>query len=1082
MNEEGMMSHILYRHEQFVRAHLKEYLKESDEEKQRKYQIAAASQGCLPLIMEFVETNSSLVNSELLAVAIYNQQIGVVEFLLKRMNELKQMPLGLSFTSLFNIKHYPFTTTLQEEKIPSFWRQQENGKSGTLIEERDSSNSSILNIPRTSNDENKINQEDMPNIENKQKESLTNSKDIEQNSLLLVGGMVINTSSTSQEIYTSIPIPFQKKYVDITSSHRSKFAIIIYIGSLEIKWVNNVLFTPTELHSLPTQTNIPQRFIFTRNHIQIQTIIIPYPPDAITITISINLEPYSFVILSDNSIPPSIESHYLPFIDFDYPPLLAPFLPPPLPTHLSVLVYSLSLNPNEELVKCVINSMSLECLFQQTTYAKHHALRMAAFFHEPITFSALLPYAEELDCSIFRSLVCTPFSKSHRRILLTLPIKEFPREIIGGIDDIVGFNNALEMYPFANHIIDYIKIIKTALTTKSFYVLEVLRSKDIVGIDENFSKEILDSLLLSDSPAEEYVIKMISTPLSYYSAHITMYTNPKMLKFILENGGRVEQLNGWNIESDEVAVRFNASIVDGRVNGSRPLHDAVKQQNATFIDWLLQHGCNATLLDSQGKRAIDYTSEGTVYYKLLVNKCKQIKLEKPQTLFVEGKKEQMTVTNKNVIIVSKTGKNTTNINVVGIKQFELNHSFDVAYSIPYDERVILRKTNRMYIINTDTTEEKEIECNNTLLWNHPMAIQNDSIYVVLPSLKKKMYQTLWCSSLETPSKIKPVCSNEYPIDYILSQKDCIVCINILEQGIKEKPCWITQHFKNQLNIIVIYSKKIHNVLIQVCDEAQEWNQTTVQQVSLNNFIIFCFVNEPSAKQPHFAIDLVSKRLFALPFEFQSLPPSTIIHNNKAFSLFPSQLLIQNIEPILFHPMQRFISKLITFHPDITLTNGIDQLMCHSFILQIRIPSLLNHIEKNIIHINLSADELLTLKLFLYTGDPCYPIQDFVVVDRLSLFHSAISKINSQFHSSIQPTLGFNSFIHDFSQLSHNDLEVCFIPNTIVYINSIWFSFVFPQIDPKNYITNPFVIKIINHIYDLNDPIWLEYLCVYFNIN
>ncbi|EDR23795.1 hypothetical protein EDI_310460 [Entamoeba dispar SAW760] len=1078
MNEESMISHILYRHEQFIRTHLKEYLKESDEEKQRKYQIAAASQGCLPLIMEFVETNSSLVNSELLGVAIYNQQINVVEFLLNKMNELKQVPLGLSFTSLFNIKHYPFSTILQEEKIPSLWIHQENNKNSISIEEKHSSNSINSNTSKIINDKNKINQEDITNFENKQKELLTNSKGIEQNNLLFIGGTIINTSSTSQEIYTSIPIPVQTKYIDITSSYRSKFTINIYIGSLEIKWVNNVLFTPTELHSLPIQSNIPQRFIFTRNHIQIQRIIIPYPPDTITITLSINLEPYSFIILSDNSIPPCIESNYLPFIDFDYPPLLAPFLPPPLPTHLSILVYSLALTPNEELVKCVINSMNSECLFQQTTYAKHHALRMAAFFHEPITFFALLPYAEELECSIFRSLVCTPFSKSHRKILLTLPIKEFPREIIGGIDDIVGFNNALEMYPFANHIIDYIKIIKTALTTKSFYVLEILRSKDIVGIDENFSKEILDSLLLSDSPAEEYIIKMIPTPLTYYSAYITKYTNPKMLKFILENGGRVEQLNGWNIESDKVAINFNTSIINRKINGNYPLHDAVKQKNTIFINWLLQHGCNATLLDEQGKRAIDYTSEGTVYYKLLINKCKQIKLDKPQTIFIEGKKEQMTITNKNVIIVSKTGKNTTNINVVGIKQFELKHSFNDVYSIPYNECIILRNNNHIYIINIDTKEEKEIEYNNSLLWNHPIAIQNDSIYVVLPSLKNKKYQTLWYSSLKTPSKIKPLCFNEYSIDYILSQKNCIFCINILEQGIKEKPCWITQHFKNQLNIIVIYLNKIHNILIQVCDEAQEWNQTTIQQISLNNFIIFCFVNEPSIKQPHFAIDLISKRLFALPLEFQSLPSSTIIHNNKAFSLFPSQLLIQNIEPILFHPIQRFISKLITFHPDITLTNGIDKLKCHSFILQIRIPSLFNHIKNNIIYINSTTDELLTLKLFLYTGDPCYPIQDLIVVDRLSLFYSIISKINFQFHSSIQIVLGFNSFIHDFSQISYNDLEVYITPNTNIHINSIWFSFVFPQINPKNYITDPFIIKIINHIYDLNDPIWLEYLCVY----
>ena len=75
MNEDIFIQNILDRNEQFLRTHVNHYIYERDEEKRRKYQIAAASQGCFPLIQMMMNSNSLNLNSELLAVAIFNQQI-----------------------------------------------------------------------------------------------------------------------------------------------------------------------------------------------------------------------------------------------------------------------------------------------------------------------------------------------------------------------------------------------------------------------------------------------------------------------------------------------------------------------------------------------------------------------------------------------------------------------------------------------------------------------------------------------------------------------------------------------------------------------------------------------------------------------------------------------------------------------------------------------------------------------------------------------------------------------------------------------------------------------------------------------
>ncbi|KAL7717180.1 Uncharacterized protein QTN25_005451 [Entamoeba marina] len=1036
-NQKTLINRILYREKSFVKHNLKIYHNEKDPTTLRLYQLAAASQGYLAVIHPFLFTNKAHLNSEILAVALYNQQLNVVSAILRTLNK---PPVGLQFTSLFSIDHIPFQIKQQSEV-------------SSVVDGAIYNDSSHYSSEESSHNQDKSLNSEQLNT------SIYQQEDEQIYSLIIVLFVHIIFFNHYQIIHF---------FVDITSPRISHHIITLRCGSNKITHINDTLQTPYNSYNVPLHPIIPLRLIITPTETIINDIHIEHPNDATDFDFIITLHPYGVLSLSTESTPPSKPADAEPLISFHYPKQLIPFLPPPFPSHLSVLVYSLSKHFNNDLLNLYFKYTTSDSLQQQTTIMNSYALRLTAHLGESNIFHYLIQNTIITEPSVLRALVSSSFYT-------------ISSEIIGAINDVMGFNTALSYFPSASHIIDYRLLLKTALTTSSHASLQIITAKRIVGITNEFSSELLTHLLSSTPPSHLMILPLLPTPLNYYTANVDCFTNPIILDELLNNGALPGKLSPDNLLANQIIIKHSPSSVDMFQGEFRPLHTAVIEKNLSYTSWLLENNANPMLADTNGLLPISYTTENDQLYNVLIEKSRQISLSEPSKIFIEG--FNPCILPNNIPIVVSNVADGLNVNVVNVQQFVVNTKAKAkdCKIITGTTRIVCLRNEIAQDVDVLTKELNEFKMKNSLLWNAPLCFVENDVYCSLHSLFEPNHHGIWKSNQQTISRLQKITDDLCKIDYLLPIANGCIGIDILSIGVLTQPTWVIKPLQN-VRCVIGWDNVFKLIDIQSCEESKHWELSEIRNVSVDGCCIYFFIANPSPKKPHFMINLLSKTLVSMPITLQTFDSEqTCICNGEILTIQHPYLYIYNGQHLLFqsiqHLMYLFFRHENTDFSFIIKNNKV--LKCHKFLLVTRCPFLNDFLlNSNELNISVSEDETLAFLMYLYTGDPTYPTTQMVLSDKTKLFCSFIKQLNQKTHQTFEPNVSFESLVNDFANINQNNLTLHYKGNDIP-INKQWFEFLFPNEHIEGHdviIQESQSTGLFGQHYNLqNETIWNDYI-------
>ncbi|ELP86715.1 hypothetical protein EIN_306410 [Entamoeba invadens IP1] len=1138
MSDDQALKHIMDRDEKYVREHMRGYLKEKNPDRLALIQLCAATQGCVPLVHPFLKTNSPKLNSELLAVAIYNQHIPLVDLILSLYQKTNQLPLALQFTQLFGPEHYPFSLFIEKvepEKVEKVELSDHQLHVDEFVEPLNDvadnvniNESAILQPPAKNASSNSLNPILDGNSErsNTSENSKTSKKSIfdifkslklstpirneinnvnsifeplNQNSVLFLGDTIVNTSDSKIKFFFYKALPTRRKVVEVRAMS-ARVALEIGIGSLHITVVNKTIYTLTSTYPIPSEDIC---LFFSSEFFEIGSVKIPNPPDAESALIWFEMSPFSALSVSNVTSVPTHDT-YENFVDFNYPKVLERHLPPPLMSHISVLLLSLSKVPNDELFDTVISKLSADCVEQQIKMTNQFCLRQCAFQHLPREFERLKSCCNEIDESVFRALVSSPFTRSHRKILQMLPIKEFSRTPIGAIDDIAGINAALKMAPAPCHIINDISLIETALKKKSIAALEVLCRRKPVGVDitdtvfdhrvehnesdsnaNKYSTKILEAFLESTLQASQIISKVVKYPFDYFTVNLTATTNPEAVAYMLENGAKCGRLNSFNESCNEIIYKHHPTCVDQMEDGGRPLHKAVQEGNWRFVEWLLEHGADATKRDLTNKKAIEYieqTEDNKSCFLLLEEKSHEMSIGEKTEVYVEGV-DILVVPNSHCVVVSKVNSKM-HVSVTGKDLFELKSDYESVLGSG-DTLLIVRKDS-MKVVDVVSKSEKDLP-KNYFINQQNSVICGNTCYCALPGLDHKETYELWKSELSTSFMMKRVVYDFGRIDYITSDDDIVVVVcNIFRYDNNgRKYVSFSPHDSNDINTIhveIVREDSVIPIPIEVSPSALEWESSEIESVCLSDNLLFFFVKDAKSSKPHFVIDFVTKQLVGLPQQFEVVHNGACIFNKSGVYCENNFINVFDLTQVLFSTMQRLLGKFMRSDVhDYVMNNGIDFFKFSGDVLRCRIPQIFEKVntQSKSLYVSLTKDEMEAFLLYIYTGNPSFPVRDFVVVDRRQLLYRAKVKLESQFRVKIEIFETFERVVEDFENMKDSKV-MCEVStrNGTINVQKEWFNFLFKTIDKKCMEKNSSLEEVAEQWNHLNSKVWFKYICLF----